>query len=264
MKRQGQFKISVFALIIATLVRSGYSQTPAGEVKLGTTYAFHADGINGDVPVSVHLPPGYEKGDAKYPVLYLLDLGDDFVFASAVADFLARTERIPSLIVVEINVDAVNGPPTAMAGFLEKVLLPYVEKNFRGQARRILYGHSGRSFAALFMLLSRPDLFDGCICPGLALTWPLEKGRMDFTALAEKTFAGAASFPNSLVFSLGDEKKFSAGIERFISVLKTKAPKDFRWTYLAMPDDDHFSTKLKTLYSGLEFIFKGKVSSSGS
>jgi hypothetical protein len=43
-----------------------------------------------------------------------------------------------------------------------------------------------------------------------------------------------------------------------MSVLKAKAPADLRWTYLQMPGDDHNSTKLKTLYQGLEFVFKAR------
>jgi uncharacterized protein len=260
MKQQTLSKLLTFALSAAVLVRSGAAQTATGEVKLGRSYAFQAEGITGDIPVSVHLPAASAKGDAKFPVLYLLDLGDDFAFGSAVTDFLAAAGRIPSLVVVEVNLDAVQGGLPAMAAFLEKILFPWVEKNCRGEARRVIYGHSGRSFATLFLLLSRPDLCEAAICPGFGLTWPVEKGRMDFSALAEKTFAGAASFPKALVFSLGDEKKFVPGVERFIEVLKARAPKDFRWTYLSMPDDDHASTKLKTLYLGLEFVFRGKVS----
>jgi len=42
-----------------------------------------------------------------------------------------------------------------------------------------------------------------------------------------------------------------------VEILKTKAPQDLDWKYNNMPDDDHFSNKLKTLYEGLEHIFRG-------
>lgn len=90
---------------------------------------------------------------------------------------------------------------------------------------------------------------------GLGLTWPLEEGRMDFAALAEARWAGVTSLPKALVFSLGDEDKFYAGVERFSGVLKAKAPAGLRWTYLRLPGEDHGSTKLRTLYQGLEFVF---------
>lgn len=237
---------------------SASAQAKIGDVSIGTRFVFRSAHLEGDIPVRIHLPPGYESGASRSPVLYLLDIANDFVFASASADFLAGCGRIPGLIVVSIDVDKLAGPPQGMIGFMEKELFPYVERTYRTEPRRILYGHSGRSFAALFILLNGPGMFEGYICPGLGLSWPVEQGRMDFSAMAAERLAGLKSLPKSFVFSLGDEEKFFAGIERFISVLKDKAPSDLRWTYLQMPGEDHNSTKLKTLYQGLEFVFKAR------
>ncbi len=231
------------------------AQSKAGDVSIGTKYLFASAYVKGEIPVRVHLPTGPGKESAPPPVLYVLEIADDFPYASATADFLAHCDRIPGLVVVGVDVDKLSGPPQGMIAFLDKELIPFVEKTTGAGPRRILFGHSGRSFAALFILLNRPDLFDGYICPGLGLTWPLEPGRMDLAALAEGRLAKLSTLPKTLVFSLGDEEKFFPGIERFIAVLKAKAPPDFRWTYLQMPGEDHESTKLKTLYQGLEFIF---------
>jgi hypothetical protein len=232
------------------------AQAKTGDVTIGTRYVFTSGSLKGEVPVRVHLPAtSPKKGEGPPPVLYLLEIADDFVYASATADFLARCGRVPGLVVVAVDVDRLSGPPQGMIDFLDKDLIPFVERTAGAGPRRVLFGHSGRSFAALFILLERPDLFDGYICAGLGLTWPLEKGRLDFSALAEKRWAGLAALPKSLVFSLGDEEKFFPGVERFVSVLKAKAPSGLRWTYLRLPGEDHESTKLKTLYQGLEFVF---------
>ena len=231
-------------------------QTKTGDVPIGASYVFRSTHLQGEIPVRIHLPSDYAKGESRYPVLYLLDIANDFVFASASADFLAQSGRIPSLIVVSIDVDKLSGSPQDMVDFLDKDLLPYVDRTWRTAPRRILYGHSGRSFAAFFMMLNRPELFEGYICPGFGVTWPVEQGRADLAAMAEERFAKMTSLPKAFVFSVGDEPKFYAGIERFQSILKAKAPADFRWTYIHMPGDDHTSTKLKTLYQGLEFMFK--------
>lgn len=249
------------ALVLALFaLSSAPAQTRVGDVSIGTQFVFHSTHLEGDVPVRIHLPPGYEGGTFRCPVLYLLDIAGDFVFASASSDFLALCGRIPGLIVVSIDVDKLAGPPQGMIDFLEKDLFPYVDKTYRTEPRRILYGHSGRSFAALYILLNMPDLFEDYICPGLGLSWPVEQGRMDFSAMASKRLAGLKTLPKSFVFSLGDEKKFFAGVDRFISVLKEKAPSDLRWKYIQMPEDDHDSTKLKTLYQGLEFVFQARPS----
>lgn len=245
------------AVVLALLaLSSAPAQTRIGDVSIGTQFVFKSAHIKGDIPIRIHLPPGYEAGALRCPVLYLLDIAGDFVFASALADFLALCGRIPGLIVVSIDVDKLAGPPQGMIDFLEKELFPYVDGTYRTEPRRILYGHSGRSFAALYILLNKPDLFESYICPGLGLSWPVEKGRMDLSAMAAERLAGLKTLPKSFVFSLGDEPKFFAGVERFVSVLKDKAPSDLRWKYIRMPGDDHNSTKLKTLYQGLEFIFQ--------
>lgn len=242
----------VLALVPAAPARA---QAPAGDVTIGKRYVFTSAYVKGDIPVRIHLPAAPPEGGARPPVLYVLEIADDFVYASATADFLAACGRIPGLAVVAVDVDKLTGPPQGMIDFLDKELIPFVERTAGAGPRRILFGHSGRSFAALFILLNRPELFEGYICAGLGLTWPLEKGRMDFSALAEARWAGLASLPKALVFSLGDEDKFFAGVERFAGVLKAKAPADLRWTYLRLPGEDHGSTKLKTLYQGLEFVF---------
>jgi len=230
------------------------AQTKTGEVSIGTRYIFTFPGFQGEIPVRVHLPAARSETKDPPPALYVLEIADDFVYASAVADFLARCGRIPGLVVVGIDVDKLSGPPRGMIDFLDKELIPFVEKTAGAGPQRILFGHSGRSFAALFMLLERPDLFEGYICPGLGLTWPLEQGRMDFTALAEARWAKLESLPRSLIFSLGDEAKFYPGVERFTAMLEAKAPAGLRWKYLHLAGEDHESTKLLTLYQGLEFV----------
>jgi enterochelin esterase-like enzyme len=262
MRTPAQRKISILLGLLGGMLTAAIpslssvqTQTKTGEISIGSRFVFTSKSLAGEIPVRIHLPPDYTNGDSKYPVLYMLEIADDFVFASATADFLAGCGRIPGLIVVSVDVDKLSGPPPAIIAFLDKDLFPYVEHNYRTAPRRVLYGHSGRSFAALFMMLNRPELFDGYICPGLGLSWPVEKGRMDFSGLAGERLSKLTTFPKALVFSLGDEKNFFAGVNHFLEVLKAKAPKDFRWTYLRMPGDDHDSTKLKTLYQGLEFIF---------
>jgi len=231
------------------------AQSRAGEVSIGTKYEFASAHLTGRIPVRIHLPADRGKGGTPPPVLYVLEIADDFIYASATADFLAHCGRIPGLVVVGIDVDKLSGPPQGMIDFLDKELIPFVERITGAGPRRILFGHSGRSFAALFMLLNRPGLFEGYICPGLGLTWPLEPGRIDFAAMAAERWAKLSTLPKTLVFSLGDEEKFFPGVDRFISVLKARAPSDFRWSYLRLPGEDHESTKLRTLYQGLEFIF---------
>lgn len=234
-----------------------FPQQKTGDVLIGSTYSFSPKNIQGRIDVSLHFPEDYEKSGAKYPVLYLLDVEKDFVFGSAVADFLASNERIPGLVVVGVFLGNASGPPPQLIAFFENELFPFVEKNARVEPCRVLYGHSARSFATLFVLLNRPDLFYGYIGAGLGLTSPPWTTAIDLVKLAEAKLSETKSLKKSFYFVLGNEQPFFSGVGKFVEILKAKAPKDFDWKYENMPDDDHFSNKLKTLYFGLEYVFRG-------
>lgn len=261
-KRRGRLFISTLASLTLLILFAppAPAQQKTGDVLVGSVYTFTPKAIQGTVDISVHLPEGYESSGAAYPVLYLFDIERDFVFASAVADFLAANDRIPPLIVVDINVSNASGAPPQVLAFLEGELFPFVASNFRTQPCRILYGHSGRSFAALYVFLNRPDLFYGTICAGLALSSPPWTTAVDFVKLAEQKLqapADSKTWAKSLYFALGDEKPFFPGVDKFREVLAARAPAGLDWKYENMPEDDHTSTKLKTLYAGLEHVFRG-------
>jgi len=247
--------ISLFVMLF--LMSPCFAQVKTQDIVIGTSYSFSAKNIEGAIDVNIHLPADYDASGEKYPVLYLLDVDQDFVFGSAVSDFLSRNFRIPGLIVVGVFLGKVSGVPPALIAFLENELFPFIEKNYRVQPCRTLYGHSARSFAALYVLLNRPDLFYGYICAGFGLTSPPWITGIDLVELSETKLSEMKTLKKSLYFVLGNEQPFYPGVRKFMNILSAKAPKDLDWDYENMPDDDHFSNRLKTLYHGLEFVFRG-------
>ena len=247
--------LGVFVLLFS--LSPCFAQVKTKDIMIGSSYSFAPKNIEGAIEVSVHLPKDYDVASGKYPVLYLLDIEQDFIFGSAVADFLSGNDRIPGLIVVDIFLGKASGPPPALIVFLENELFPFVDKNYRVEPCRVLYGHSARSFAALYVFLNKPDLFYGYICAGLGLTSPPWTTAIDLVMLSETKISEMKSLKKSLYFVLGNEQPFFPGVRKFMDILTARAPKDLDWNYENMPDDDHFSNKLKTLYHGLEFVFKG-------
>lgn len=146
-----------------------------------------------DAPRRMHIytPPGYEGGDAKYPVLYLLHGGGDddqgwstIGRAGFILDnLIAAQKAVPMLIVMP------NGslpPPANLPPFtpgatpspevraareaaqnrftdeLLKEIVPYVEKTYRvqpGPKRRALAGLSMGGGQTLRVLTTNPDQF---------------------------------------------------------------------------------------------------------
>lgn len=120
----------------------------------------------------VHLPPGYGSGKDFYPLLVLLDGGDQKQFSgektlySRSKEVLTRleSEGLPPLILVGIgnrdrvrdmtpvrrpDIYAGGGGARAFMEFIEAEVVPFVQKRWRIGKRRILYGES---YGGLFVL----------------------------------------------------------------------------------------------------------------
>ncbi|GAB3930435.1 esterase [Larkinella terrae] len=131
----------------------------------------------------VYTPPGYDKGNTKYPVFYLLHGGGDddsgwptVGRAGFILDNLLAAGQAKPMIVVMPNgsmpLPPSSGMPnpavmtqmrTLFANELLKEVMPYVEKNYRTQANRenrAIAGLSMGGFQTLDLTLTRPDLFN--------------------------------------------------------------------------------------------------------
>ena len=124
---------------------------------LGVTRTMKSTILNEDRKVLVHLPASYDTSGNAYPVLYLLDGTQAFLLEMiAITTRLRNDRNAPEMIIVAIENTNRNrdmmpvvakdfpGPPRAEAflGFLEKELIPDIEKTYRTAQPRILQGKS--------------------------------------------------------------------------------------------------------------------------
>ena len=154
--------------------------------------------------ISIYTPPGYEKGNVKYPVLYLLHgMGGDedawlnFGRSAQILDNLIAQGKIKPMIVVMPNGNASQEAapgrssqnfykptmmlPKTMEGSVESSfpdVIKFVESNYRTikkKSGRAIAGLSMGGFHSLHISKQYPDLFDYV---GLfsAAIMPLEKG----------------------------------------------------------------------------------------
>lgn len=131
----------------------------------------------------VYTPPGYEKGNTKYPIFYLLHGGGDddsgwntVGRAGFILDNLIAAGKAKPMIVVMPNgsmpMPATAGMPDMnmmnrmrdlFANELLKDVMPNVEKNYRvlaNRENRAIAGLSMGGFQTLDVTLTRPELFD--------------------------------------------------------------------------------------------------------
>lgn len=154
---------------------------PHGEVR---EVWYSSSSLNMMRRMHVYTPPGYEKGNGKYPVFYLLHgAGDDdsgwntVGRAGFILDNLIAAGQAKPMIVVMPNgsmpMRPAAGQTNPMQGlgtmrdlfaneFLKDVM-PYVEKTYRilpNRENRALAGLSMGGFQTLDVSLTRPELFD--------------------------------------------------------------------------------------------------------
>ncbi|MGA0557709.1 esterase [Larkinella sp. VNQ87] len=131
----------------------------------------------------VYTPPGYEKGNTKYPVFYLLHGGGDddsgwptVGRAGFILDNLIAAGQAKPMIVVMPNGSMPLPPSSGMpnqaamqqmrALFAQELLndvMPQVEKQYRtltNRENRAIAGLSMGGFQTLDLTLSRPELFN--------------------------------------------------------------------------------------------------------
>ena len=131
----------------------------------------------------VYTPPGYEKGNTKYPVFYLLHGGGDddsgwnsigkagFILDNLIADGKAKpmivvmpngSMPMPAMLGMP-NQQAMNQMREQFTSELLKDIMPNVEKTYRTQTTpesRAIAGLSMGGFQTLDVILTHPELFN--------------------------------------------------------------------------------------------------------
>ena len=226
--------------------------------------------------ILVRTPASYRTGTRPYPVLYMTDGDHQLEHTAAVADFLAREGRIPELIIVGIsNTDRTRDlTPTHVAqpdfgggafraptsggadrflDFIERELIPHVEKHYRTQPYRLFAGHSFGGLFAMHAAFTRPHLFNALIAVSPTLVWD---DRYVYRKAAEWAKANRTSNA-TLVFSVGNEgEALDREFDALQRLLRKSAPKGFEWKAIRYDDEDHGSVALPTHYAGLRKAFE--------
>ena len=136
---------------------------------------------------SVILPPSYNKTTQRYPTVYNVS-GYGGTHLNALRGAAAREKEMldgkrPEMINVYLEAqvplghsvfaDSANNGPWGTA--LEKEFIPYLEKQFRMDAKpsgRFLTGHSSGGWTTMWVMVTHPDFFGG--------TWSTSPDPVDF------------------------------------------------------------------------------------
>jgi len=240
-------------------------------ISIGDQIKLHSGLLNEDRTILVSLPPAYQQGRIRCPVIYLLDGDAHFLQTVAAARFLAGQGLAPETIVVAIlNTDRARDltPPSAVpdaefptAGgadrfrrFLTTELRPYLEGRYRTEPYRILIGWSLGGLFAVHALLSEPDSFGAFITASPSLWWDNKAE----SAAAARLFDSGVELRKFLYLSHGRENNgIPESVQAFATVLGRKAPSSLRWKLDYFAGDNHASIPARAIYNGLESLFAG-------
>jgi enterochelin esterase-like enzyme len=123
----------------------------------------------------VYLPPGYEKGNTRYPVLYLVHGAGDTALgwttaggANVILDnLIAQKKAVPMIVVMPFNggapaVRPAAGSPSAFEDYMLKELMPFVDAKYRiapGRKNRAMAGLSAGGAATYNVGLKHLEVF---------------------------------------------------------------------------------------------------------
>jgi endo-1,4-beta-xylanase len=218
---------------------------PDGPKVAGINHSsFHSPSMEREVGYNVYLPPGYEQGSDRYPVIYFLhgaggnENSDAGGFAGLVAGQIAQKKIKPVICVF---------PNGGMSGYRDnaetkimvetmivKELIPLIDKAYRTKANRdgrVLSGFSMGGGGAVRLALKFPELFSaaGSWAGALAMRGPLpsEAGVENLTKTVGKV---------RLLLIVG-EKDFT--INGHKPLVENLDQAKFKYTYKVLPGVDH-------------------------
>lgn len=145
----------------------------------------------------VSLPDGYVGSGEKYPVLYMMD--GDFNFNSGVIGglrYAAFLGEMPEFIIVGVkNTDRSKdifpeeityhdgskggGRADRYLDFIREELIPHIDKTYRTENFRVLYGTSNTGFTTVYALFRNPDMANAYIAASATLSIPSFRAKRD-------------------------------------------------------------------------------------
>lgn len=256
--------ILVMLITVSPIVYSQPIQTKATDNVIGKKFTIASKVMSETRDIQIYFPQSYDTSGKDYPVLYILDGQRLFTLGVSLSQSSRSTvEMTPEFIVVGIN----NKYPdrfshftkSSLLDFIEKELVPHVDKNYRTTAERILFGWEFAGAYAIESLIKKPTLFSGHIVSSpypVDETWFAKQSRLE--QLESKL---NAELKSHLYFTVTEgESGVISGTEKLNALLKEKAGNSLRWTYRVIPDEQHLTNAHATLYQGLINYFYGYAS----
>lgn len=226
-------------------------------VVLARSYTLESQVLKETRRINVYLPPGYSEGQARLPVLYLLDGGEkeDFFHITGLANLASLNHAMRELIVVGIEgtdrkrdftapskdpedrkLVPTHGGSAAFREFLARELKPWVEARYRTTGETAIIGESLAGLFIVETFLRQPELFQRYIAVSPSLWWDGQSLSHEAAARLQAHPAG----PRTLFLSIANEgTTMQEGLDRLVAALRAHAPQGLQWHYEPLHGEQH-------------------------
>ena len=232
-------------------------------VSIGKIASFQSKVLNKTIPLSIHLPAGYDSSKKTYPVMYMLgsNYRARFAMLASTLDYMGENSQIPEMILIGVDIPEGNSIllptrenqdttiPDGYIDFFETELIPNINNTYRTAPYRVLYGASNSGFFTIYTLLNKPHLFNSYLAssPSLVVTPEAIQQKIKsgpLKALTENRFL-------HIIYS--DDEGLTDHVSQFSGVLTNHKPKNFTYKVDELVNQGHvpamdFTQFLLTLY----------------
>jgi uncharacterized protein len=288
----------VFSLCVFLLILNYSNAQNENKIILGSIDSIESTILSEKRKVWVYVPQSKQSGKyapVKYPVVYLLD-GDAHFYS--VAGMIQQLSSVngntvcPEMIVVGIpntkrtrdltptpaaidpatndsTTYKISGGGEKFTAFMEKELIPYIEKTYPTLPYRMLIGHSLGGLTVLNTLLNHKDMFNAYLAIDPSLWWD-NKNLLNQSAkkLTQADYNGKTLYlaiANTMTEGMDtamakkDTSNFTTHIRSIIEMnelLKKNSSNRLKYASKFYQENTHGSVPLISTYDALYFIFK--------
>jgi len=244
-------------------------------IVIGRSYTLQSKVLGDTRRLNVYLPPHYGDASRKFPVLVLLDGGEqeDFHHITGLAQVTAFNGAVDELIVVgiegvdrrhdltspssdpeDVKVAPTSGGAAAYRKFLVDEVKPWIASHYRVSGRTGLIGESLAGLFAVETALRAPQSFDDYIAASPSLWWDKEALSREAAAdFAKGNFKG-----RRLWISVGNEgSTMQEAIERIVAA--GRSVEGFELHYDPRPAERHDTIYEPTAIAALRTLYAVKA-----
>ena len=242
----------------APSLKSGEQPPQAPQpIIIGESRTIASKALGEDRTLNVYLPPSYAAGDAKYPVVWLIDGGvaQDFPHIAGLAQYGALSGMFREAIIVgvetrdrqrELTAPAANpqyrtefpthGAAAAFRAFIAEEAMPLIASLYRTSGEDVALGESLAGLFIVESFLKAPGLFDSAVAISPSLWW-------DDGALAKGAAADLRRFDASgrkVYLAIANEGgEMDAAMRALVDTIRKAKRPGLAWTFADRKDLTH-------------------------